>query len=151
MKCKCAPIGCFPICNGHERLKKDDGNKVHPTQKPEALLHRVLMSSTKPGDVVLDPFFGSGTTGAVAKRLGRNFVGIERQQDYIDAATARIAAVEVIDRPTLAVTTGKRAEPRVAFGALIESGSAAGRNSADRYQKALESHGPSRRVAGNGR
>jgi modification methylase len=112
----------FPICTGHERLKNDEGSKVHPTQKPEALLHRVLMSSTKPGDVVLDPFFGTGTTGAVARRLGRNFVGIERQQDYIDAATARIAAVEVIDKPTLAVTTGKRAEPRVAFGALIESG-----------------------------
>ena len=112
----------FPICTGHERLKNDEGSKVHPTQKPEALLHRVLMSSTKPGDVVLDPFFGTGTTGAVAKRLGRNFVGIERQQDYIDAATARIAAVEVIDKPTLAVTTGKRAEPRVAFGALIETG-----------------------------
>lgn len=112
----------FPICTGHERLKNEEGTKVHPTQKPEALLHRVLMSSTKPGDVVLDPFFGTGTTGAVAKRLGRNFVGIERQQDYIDAATARIAAVEVIDKPTLAVTTGKRAEPRVAFGALIESG-----------------------------
>ena len=112
----------FPICTGHERLKNEEGTKVHPTQKPEALLHRVLMSSTKPGDVILDPFFGTGTTGAVAKRLGRNFVGIERQQDYIDAATARIAAVEVIDKPTLAVTTGKRAEPRVAFGALIESG-----------------------------
>ena len=112
----------FPICTGHERLKNGEGSKVHPTQKPEALLHRVLMSSTKPGDIVLDPFFGTGTTGAVAKRLGRNFVGIERQQDYIDAATARIAAVEVIDKPTLAVTTGKRAEPRVAFGALIETG-----------------------------
>jgi len=112
----------FPICTGHERLKGEDGGKVHPTQKPEALLHRVLMSSTKPGDVILDPFFGTGTTGAVAKRLGRNFVGIERQQDYIDAATARIDAVEVIDKPTLAVTSGKRAEPRVAFGSLIESG-----------------------------
>ncbi len=85
----------FPICTGGERLKNDEGSKVHPTQKPEALLHRVLMSSTKPGDVVLDPFFGTGTTGAVAKRLGRNFVGIEREQAYIDAATARIAAVEV--------------------------------------------------------
>ncbi len=112
----------FPICTGGERLKGADGNKVHPTQKPEALLHRVLMSSTKPGDVILDPFFGTGTTGAVAKRLGRNFVGIERQQDYIDAATVRIAAVEVMDKPTLAVTNGKRAEPRVAFGALIENG-----------------------------
>lgn len=111
----------FPICNGGERLKNDEGTKVHPTQKPEALLQRVIMSSTKPGDVILDPFFGTGTTGAVAKRLGRNFVGIERQQDYIDAATARIDAVEVMAGPVLAVTTGKRAEPRVAFGALIES------------------------------
>ncbi|MEZ5791466.1 MAG: site-specific DNA-methyltransferase [Nitratireductor sp.] len=112
----------FPICNGGERLKDDDGEKVHPTQKPEALLHRVLMSSTKPGDVVLDPFFGTGTTGAVAKRLGRNFVGIEREQSYIDAATKRIAAVDAASGPVLAVTTSKRAEPRVAFGALIESG-----------------------------
>ena len=112
----------FPICNGGERLKGEDGKKIHPTQKPESLLHRVLMSSTKPGDVVLDPFFGTGTTGAVAKRLGRNYVGIERQQNYIDAATARIDAIEAIDGPTLVVTTGKRAEPRVAFGALIETG-----------------------------
>jgi modification methylase len=80
------------------------------------------MSSTRPGDVVLDPFFGTGTTGAVAKRLGRHFLGIERQQDYIDAASARIAAVEPASGPVLAVTTGKRAEPRVAFGALVESG-----------------------------
>ncbi len=112
----------FPICNGGERLKNDEGSKVHPTQKPEALLHRVLMSSTKPGDIVLDPFFGTGTTGAVAKYLGRNFVGIERQQDYIDAATARIDAVQPVSGPTLVVTRGKRAEPRVAFGALIETG-----------------------------
>ncbi|MCB1454694.1 MAG: site-specific DNA-methyltransferase [Nitratireductor sp.] len=112
----------FPICNGGERLKDDGGDKVHPTQKPEALLHRVLMSSTKPGDVVLDPFFGTGTTGAVAKRLGRNFVGIEREQSYIDAATKRIEGVETASGPVLAVTSGKRAEPRVAFGALIESG-----------------------------
>ncbi len=112
----------FPICNGGERLKNDEGSKVHPTQKPEALLHRVLMSSTKPGDIVLDPFFGTGTTGAVAKYLGRNFVGIERQQDYIDAATARIGAVQPVSGPTLVVTRGKRAEPRVAFGALIETG-----------------------------
>ena len=112
----------FPICNGGERLKGADGKKVHPTQKPEALLHRVLMSSTKPGDVVLDPFFGTGTTGAVAKRLGRNFVGIEREQDYIDAASARIEAVVPAKRAELVVTTGKRAEPRVPFGAIIETG-----------------------------
>ncbi|TIN73000.1 MAG: site-specific DNA-methyltransferase, partial [Mesorhizobium sp.] len=73
----------FPICTGAERLKDENGNKLHPTQKPEALLARIMMASTKPGDVVLDPFFGSGTTGAVAKRLGRHFVGIEREQSYI--------------------------------------------------------------------
>jgi modification methylase len=80
------------------------------------------MSCTKPGDVVLDPFFGSGTTGAVAKRLGRNFVGIEREQDYIDAASARIAAVEPLGKAELVVMTGKKAEPRVAFNVLVESG-----------------------------
>ncbi|WP_429807822.1 site-specific DNA-methyltransferase [Ensifer sp. B1-9] len=112
----------FPICSGHERLKDEDGKKVHPTQKPEALLARILMASTKPGDVVLDPFFGSGTTGAVAKRLGRHFVGIEREQDYIDAASARIDAVEPLGKAMLSVMTGKKAEPRVAFNTLIESG-----------------------------
>ncbi|MBP1850279.1 site-specific DNA-methyltransferase [Rhizobium halophytocola] len=112
----------FPICSGGERLKGDDGKKVHPTQKPEALLARILMSSTKPGDVVLDPFFGSGTTGAVAKRLGRHFVGIEREQDYIDAAAARIAAVEPLGKTELTVMTGKKSEPRVAFNVLVENG-----------------------------
>src|SRR5882724_431220 len=72
----------IPLCTGGERLKDEDGRKAHPTQKPEALLARVLMSATKPGDVVLDPFFGSGTTGAVARKLGRHFVGIERDKDY---------------------------------------------------------------------
>ena len=112
----------FPICTGAERLKGEDGKKVHPTQKPEALLARVLMASSKPGDVVLDPFFGSGTTGAVARRLGRHFVGIEREQDYIDAARARIDAVEPLGKNELTVLTGKRAEPRVAFNVLIEAG-----------------------------
>ena len=112
----------FPICSGGERLKGDDGKKVHPTQKPEALLARVIMASTKPGDVILDPFFGTGTTGAVAKRLGRNFVGIEREQDYIDAASARIASVEPLGKAELTVMTGKKAEPRVAFNVLVESG-----------------------------
>ena len=112
----------FPICSGGERLKGADGKKVHPTQKPEALLARVLMASTKPGDIVLDPFFGSGTTGAVAKRLGRNFVGIEREQVYIDAALERIEAVEPLGKATLSVMSGKKAEPRVAFNTLVESG-----------------------------
>jgi len=112
----------FPICSGGERLKDADGKKVHPTQKPEALLARILMASSRPGDVVLDPFFGSGTTGAVAKRLGRHFVGIEREQDYIDAARARIEAVEPLGSGTLSVLSGKKAEPRVAFNTLLESG-----------------------------
>ncbi|MGB3500425.1 MAG: site-specific DNA-methyltransferase [Mesorhizobium sp.] len=112
----------FPICQGGERLKDGNGDKVHPTQKPEALLARVLMSSSKPGDVVLDPFFGSGTTGAVAKRLGRHFVGIEREQSYIDAATARITAIEPLADASTAIMGGKRAEPRVAFGTLVEAG-----------------------------
>ncbi|TIP37384.1 MAG: site-specific DNA-methyltransferase [Mesorhizobium sp.] len=112
----------FPICTGGERLKDENGNKLHPTQKPEALLARIMMASTKPGDVVLDPFFGSGTTGAVAKRLGRHFVGIEREQAYIDAANERIAAVRPLESADLTVLSGKRAEPRVAFVSLIDTG-----------------------------
>ncbi len=112
----------FPICTGTERLKNDNGDKLHPTQKPEALLARIMMASTKPGDVVLDPFFGSGTTGAVAKRLGRHFIGIEREQDYIDAANERIAAVVPLEAADLTVLSGKRAEPRVAFVNLLDSG-----------------------------
>ncbi|MAY61598.1 MAG: modification methylase [Rhizobiales bacterium] len=112
----------FPICTGGERLKDENGRKVHPTQKPEALLARIMMASSKPGDVVLDPFFGTGTTGAVARRLGRHFVGIEREDDYIDAARKRIDAVEPLGKAELTVMTGKRAEPRVAFNVLIEAG-----------------------------
>ncbi len=112
----------FPICTGAERLKDDSGAKVHPTQKPEALLARVLLASSRPGDVVLDPFFGSGTTGAVAKKLGRHFIGLEREQAYIDAAKARIEAAEPLEDADLAVLTGKRAEPRVAFVSLIDGG-----------------------------
>jgi modification methylase len=112
----------FPLCTGGERLKDAGGAKTHPTQKPEALLHRILAASTKPGDLVLDPFFGTGTTGAVARRLGRRYIGIEREQSYIDAAEARIAAVTPAAGPALAMEGGKRQEPRVAFAALVESG-----------------------------
>jgi modification methylase len=112
----------FPICTGAERLKDDNGDKLHPTQKPEALLARIMLASTKAGDVVLDPFFGSGTTGAVARRLGRHFVGVEREQLYIDAATARIDAVRPLADADLTLMTGKRAEPRVAFVNLIDTG-----------------------------
>lgn len=80
----------FPICAGRERLKGKDGKKVHPTQKPEALLHRIISAGTNPGDVILDPFFGTGTTGAVAKKLGRHFIGIEQDATYIGHAQRRI-------------------------------------------------------------
>ncbi len=112
----------LPICNGGERLKNDDGKKVHPTQKPESLLHRVILSSSNKGDVILDPFFGTGTTGVVAKRLGRNFIGLERDKTYVNAAKARLANTEIVKDEALAVTTGKRALPRVPFGALVERG-----------------------------
>jgi modification methylase len=112
----------IPLCTGAERLKTAEGEKAHPTQKPEALLHRVLVASTKVGDVVLDPFFGSGTTGAVAKRLRRRWIGIEREAAYRAAAEARLAAVRPLDGEAAAVTTPKRAEPRVAFGQLVERG-----------------------------
>ncbi|WP_319938060.1 site-specific DNA-methyltransferase [Sphingomonas sp. S2-65] len=111
----------FPICGGQERLKKD-GHKVHPTQKPEALLYRILLASTKPGDVVLDPFFGTGTTGAVAKRLGRHWIGIERELDYVDAAMERIAAALPLDESALKTMQAPKAAPRVAFGQLVENG-----------------------------
>ena len=112
----------FPICSGAERLKDEAGHKVHPTQKPEALLARILMSASKPGDVVLDPFFGSGTTGAVAKRLGRSFIGIERDPVYAAAARARIDAVTVAPQGSLDMLPTKRSEPRIPFALLIETG-----------------------------
>ena len=106
----------IPLCTGGERLKTAAGDKAHPTQKPEALLHRVLVASTRPGDVVLDPFFGTGTTGAVAKRLGRRYVGIEREAGYVAAATARLAAVaarrrERRDHPAQARGAARRLRP----------------------------------------
>ncbi len=112
----------IPICSGGERLKDDGGRKAHPTQKPEALLHRVLLATTNPGDVVLDPFFGTGTTGAVAKKLGRRFIGIERDPDYAKAAAERIDAVRSCDPSSLETQRSKRHEPRVPFGAVVELG-----------------------------
>ncbi|WP_425040517.1 site-specific DNA-methyltransferase [Primorskyibacter sp. S187A] len=112
----------LPICNGGERLKDDEGNKAHPTQKPESLLHRILVGSTNPGDIVLDPFFGTGTTGAVAKMLGRDWIGIEREAAYRDVAMKRISKVRKFDREALIVSASKRAAPRVPFGQLVERG-----------------------------
>ena len=112
----------IPICNGGERLKDENGDKAHPTQKPEALLHRILVGTTNPGDVILDPFFGTGTTGAVAKMLGRDFIGIEREAAYRKVAEKRLTKIRKFDKAALEVSTSKRAEPRVPFGQLVERG-----------------------------
>ena len=112
----------FPICTGGERLKDAQGRKTHPTQKPEALLARLMLAASNAGDLVLDPFFGSGTTGAVAKRLRRDYLGIERDHAYADAAQARIDAVEPLDPATLTTAPTKRSEPRIAFASLVEAG-----------------------------
>ncbi len=111
----------IPICSGSERVRVD-GVKAHPTQKPEALLHRILLATSNEGDVVLDPFFGSGTTGAVARRLGRHYLGIEREAGYAAVAEARIRAVEPLAAADRAVTADPRAAPRIPFGALVETG-----------------------------
>lgn len=111
----------LPICNGAERLKKG-GRKVHPTQKPEALLYRVMLATTNKGDVVLDPFFGTGTTGAVAKRLGREWIGCERESDYREAALERIEMALPLDESALKTMQSKRTAPKVAFGTLVETG-----------------------------
>jgi modification methylase len=110
------------LCTGEERLKGGDGKKLHPTQKPEALLARVILSTSRPDDLVLDPFCGTGTTGAVAKRLGRRFIGVEREAAYAKAAEKRMAAVEPLAAPTLAPFMTAREAPRVPFSALIERG-----------------------------
>jgi modification methylase len=112
----------LPLCTGEERIKDETGAKAHPTQKPEALLHRVIMASTQPGDVILDPFFGVGTTGAVARRLGRRFIGIEREARYAALAETRIAKVAPATAADLEVTGSKRSEPRVPFGQIVEAG-----------------------------
>src|SRR6202140_2929575 len=110
----------IPLCGGPERLKRD-GRKAHPTQKPEALLHRVLLASTRPGDLVLDPFFGTGTTGAVAKRLGRRCIGIERDRAYAKLARRRIAAITAAPEEAVVVES-RREAPRIPFGSLVERG-----------------------------
>ena len=113
----------IPICSGAERLKIK-AKKAHSTQKPEALLYRVILASSKPGDIVLDPFFGSGTTGAVAKRLHRHWIGIEKEEHYINIAQARIDQVvpELFIQEVLDVSDKKRQEPRIPFGSLLENG-----------------------------
>ena len=112
----------LPICTGTERLKDEAGKKAHPTQKPENLLARVILASTKRGDTILDPFFGTGTTGAVARRLGRHYIGIEQDARYVELAKKRIADVVPIAGEDLLEMPEKRALPRIPFGALLERG-----------------------------
>jgi len=111
----------LPLCTGHERLKSN-GKKTHPTQKPESLLYRILLATTNPGDLVLDPFFGTGTTGAVAKKMGRRFIGLERDDAYIAAARERISHVRELSDPSVLSTPNKRSEPRIPFGTVLERG-----------------------------
>ncbi|MDB5416489.1 MAG: site-specific DNA-methyltransferase [Rubritepida sp.] len=126
----------IPLCTGNERLRDEAGNKVHPTQKPEALLHRVILACTNRGDVVLDPFLGSGTTAAVAKRLGRRFIGIERDPGYAAAARARIDAVEALGDDAMMATPTRREQPRIPFGNLVERGLVApGEALTDRHRR----------------
>lgn len=110
----------LPLATGKQRVKHN-GTKAHSTQKPEALLYRVILASTKPGDVILDPFFGSGTTGAVAKKLGRHWIGIERDKHYVKVAQKRIDAVLSAPAEVL-ILSEKRRQARVPFGALLENG-----------------------------
>jgi modification methylase len=112
----------IPLCTGEERLKGGDGKKLHPTQKPETLLGRVILAASRPDDLVLDPFCGTGTTGAVAHRLRRRFIGVERLAEYAEAAEARIAATEPLPQPALAEFMTARDAPRVPFSALLERG-----------------------------
>src|SRR3546814_3750456 len=112
----------LPVCGGPERLKDQGGRKAPPTQKPEALLYRILMASTRPGETVLDPFFGTGTTGAVAKKLGRHFIGLEREDAYVEVAHRRLAAIDGPVDPRLLETPSRRQAPRIPFGWVVERG-----------------------------
>ena len=140
----------IPLCTGAERLKTGGGRQGPPDPEARGLLHRVLVGSTRPGDVVLDPFFGTGTTGAVAKRLGRRFIGIEREAGYRAVAEARIAAVRPLDGEAAAVTTPKRSEPRVAFGQLVERGLLAAGRDPRLAERPPRRPDPRRRHAGGG-
>lgn len=111
----------LPVCNGAERIKGRDGAKAHPTQKPEALLYRVILAASRPGDLILDPFFGTGTTGVVAKRLNRHYIGIEREKSYIACAEARLALVRA-GEADLSAPAVKPEPPKVSFGACVAAG-----------------------------
>ena len=112
----------LPLCTGAERLRNQHGLKLHPTQKPESLLHRVLLASTGVDDIVLDPFAGTGTTPAMARRLRRHFIGIERHPDYAEAAIGRVRRERPLPIDSVTTTINRRESPRVPFGSLVERG-----------------------------
>lgn len=134
----------IPLCTGHERLRDENGDKLHSTQKPEELLERVILSSTKPGDVVLDPFFGTGTTGAVAKRLRRRWIGLEREESYIKGAQKRIDAITPLPAADLVIDNPRERE-RVPFKALLDQGhlraGAVLTDSKERYRAVIQADG----------
>ncbi len=111
----------LPICNGRERLKKN-GKKIHSTQKPESLLHRIILATTNKNDVIFDPFLGTGTTAVVAKKLGRKYYGIERDKKYFNAANERINKTKVIEENYLDTIENNKSKPRIPFGSLVELG-----------------------------
>ncbi len=130
----------IPLCTGPERLRNAHGLKLHPTQKPEALLHRVILAATAPGDVILDPFLGSGTTAVVAKRLHRHFIGIERHPAYVEAAWGRLRAMQAAPTSAVNAPPSGRETPRVAFGTFVESGTLpAGTKLYDRQRRVVAS------------
>ena len=112
----------IPICAGKERLREENNQRSHPTQKPEALLYRILLASTNKGDVILDPFSGSGTTAVVAKKLQRHFIGIEKDKDYVELSKKRLKATKVLKEDVVTLTKSRRDLPKVPFGELVEQG-----------------------------
>ncbi len=130
----------IPLCTGPERLRNAHGLKLHPTQKPEALLHRVILAATAPGDIIVDPFLGSGTTAVVAKRLHRHFIGIERHPAYVEAAWGRLRAMQAAPAAAVNAPPAGRETPRVAFGTFVESGTLpAGTKLYDRQRRVMAS------------
>ena len=112
----------IPICSGKERLRKDNNQRSHPTQKPEALLYRILLASTNKGDLVLDPFSGSGTTAVVAKKLQRNFIGIEKDKEYVKLSKERLKKTKVLKEEVVTIAKSRKELPKVPFGELVEQG-----------------------------
>ena len=112
----------IPICSGKERIRKKDNSRSHPTQKPEALLYRIILSSTKKGDLILDPFLGSGTTAVVSKKLKRNFIGIEQEKEYINIARKRLIKTKSYEDSVVVLSKSRKDLPKIPFGELVEQG-----------------------------